>query len=128
MITLFRVLGMMKYKKREFVSYLYDYCKDLLTDEERAAYKNTLVQIKIEDAESKSMKKMLHKHWFSSDKKVLDLLKDVEEKFFEKVEERVFRDNPDKEFLNLCPKCSYLAVTPKAKQCRKCFHSWHEER
>lgn len=111
----------------ELARYLYDYRSDLLTDEEKAAYKNTLVLKKIENAESSEMKKILRKHEFSSDDKVLELLKKGEQNFFQKLEERVLRDNPDREFLNLCPKCNYLTVTPKAKQCRKCFHSWHDE-
>jgi uncharacterized protein with von Willebrand factor type A (vWA) domain len=117
----------MNYKPEELARYLYDYCQNLLTDEEKAAYKNTLVLKKIENAESPKMKELLRREWFSSDEKVLDLLKDNDEEFFRKLEQRVLRDNPKKEFMNLCPKCGYLAITPKAKQCRKCFHSWHEE-
>lgn len=63
---------------------------------------------------------------YSSDKEELELLKDGQDSFFAKVVERVLRDNPDKQFLNLCPNCDYLTVTPKAKQCRNCFHSWHD--
>lgn len=117
----------MKYKLEELARYLYDYRRDLLTDEEKAAYKNTLVLRKIENAESPKMKELLSQEWFSSDEKVLDLLKDGEEEFFRKIERRVLRDNPKKEFMNVCPKCDYLTVTPKAKQCRKCFYSWHEK-
>lgn len=117
---------MAKYKKRELANYLYFYLSHLLTDEEKAAFKNTLVSMKIENADTDSMKKMLRKHWYSSDEKVLDLLKDGEEKFYERIEERVLKDNPDKSFMNLCPKCDYLTITPKAKQCRNCYYSWHE--
>ncbi len=117
----------MNYKTGELARYLYDYCQELLTHDEKAAYKNTLVLIKIENAESPKMKQLLRREWFSSDEGVLDLLKDGEEEFFRKLERRVLRDNPKKEFMNLCPKCGYLTITPKAKQCRKCFHSWHEE-
>jgi rubrerythrin len=115
------------FKTGELARYLFDYLSDLLTDEEKTAYKNTLVQKKIDDADSEPMKRMLRKHWLSSDERVLELLKDGEEAFFRKLEERVLRDNPDKDFMNLCPKCGYLTITPKAKQCRKCYHSWHVE-
>lgn len=27
--------------------------------------------------------------------------------------------------LNYCSKCNKLTRTPKAKQCKNCFHSWH---
>lgn len=111
----------------ELAQYLYYYHSDLLTDAEKAAYKNTLVLRKIEDAESPTMKKILREKWFSSDEKAVELLKDGEQTFFRKLEKRVLCDNPDRKFLNLCPKCNYLTITPKAKQCRKCFHSWHKE-
>ncbi len=109
----------------ELARYLYDYCSNLLTDEEKAAYKNTLVLKKIENADSQKMKEMLRKEWFSSDEKVLQLLENGEEEFFRNLGERVLQENPNKDFLNLCPKCNALTVTPKAKQCRKCFYSWH---
>jgi hypothetical protein len=117
----------MNYKPEEIARYLYNYLPDLLTAEERAAYKNMLVLKKIENAASPMMKKMLREKWFSSDKKVLELLEDGEDEFFRKIEQRVFHDNPDETFLNLCPKCNYLTVTPKAKQCRKCYYSWHDK-
>lgn len=110
----------------ELARYLYDYRSDLLTDAEKSAYKNTLVLKKIEYTESPTMKKMLREKWFSSDEKVLELLKDGEQQFLANLEARILRDNSDKEFLNLCPKCGYLTITPKAKQCRKCFHAWHD--
>ena len=117
----------MKYKIEELARYIYDYRRDLLTDEEKAAYKNTLVLKKIENADSPKMKELLRWEWFSSDEKVLDLLKNGNDEFFRKIEQRVLCDNPAKEFMNLCPKCGYLTITPEAKQCRKCFHSWHNE-
>lgn len=116
----------MNYKPEELAKYLYDYCSDLLTGEEKAAYKNTLVLKKTENDDSPAKKKMLREAWFSSDEKVLSLLKNGEESFFRNLENRVLRDNPHKKFLNLCPKCGYLTVTPEAKQCRKCYFSWHE--
>ena len=117
----------MNYKPEELASYLYDYCNDLLTVEERAAYKNTLVLFKIANSESAAKKRLMREKWFSSDAKVLDLLKNGEEEFFKNLEVRVFRDNPSRAFLNLCPKCNYLTKTPKAKQCRNCHYSWHNE-
>ena len=117
----------MKYKTEEFGRYIYEHRSDLLTDEEKAAYKNTLVLKKIENSKSPKLKELLRREWISSDEKVLALLKDGEEKFFRKLEQRILRDNPEKEFVNLCPKCGYLTITPKAKQFRKCFHSWHNE-
>lgn len=111
------------YETGELAGYLFNYCANLLTETEKAAFKHNLVLKKIESAESP----MLREKWISSDEKVLELLKDGESEFFKRLEERVLRDNPQKEFMNLCPKCGYLTITPKAQQCRKCHHSWHEE-
>ncbi len=36
---------------------------------------------------------------------------------------RILKKHP--EVINNCPKCKRLARTPKAKQCRYCFHSWY---
>jgi hypothetical protein len=37
--------------------------------------------------------------------------------------------SPDEDVLRLasdCPRCGRLAKTPKARQCRFCYHDWHE--
>jgi len=38
---------------------------------------------------------------------------------------RLLEEYPNDIFLNYCPKCNGLARTPKAKQCRYCYHDWH---
>jgi len=47
---------------------------------------------------------------------------EVERKRLAKI---IFEKYFDKVFWNLCPKCNGLARTPKAKQCRHCYHDWH---
>ena len=39
---------------------------------------------------------------------------------------RILREHYHEIEFNRCPKCGALARTPTAKQCRKCFHHWHE--
>jgi len=70
-------------------------------------------------------KDMMRRRWLSKDENVLSLLEKGEAEFYKKAVERVLQENPSKEFLNLCPKCNALTKTPKAKQCPKCFYSWH---
>jgi hypothetical protein len=53
-------------------------------------------------------------------------LRDGIETFRRKVRDRVLRDNPDKIFINRCPKCKCVVRTPKARQCFWCGHDWHE--
>ena len=38
---------------------------------------------------------------------------------------RILRDHADEIFLNRCPKCGALAATPRARQCRRCYYTWH---
>jgi hypothetical protein len=82
---------------------------------------------KIDSVESKTQKELMRKKWLSTDENVLKLLNDGEAAFYKQSIERVFRENPNKEFLNLCPKCNSLTRTPKSHQCPKCFYSWHNE-
>lgn len=111
----------------ELTKYVFDWCPDLLTDEELLARRHLVGQGKIENSELDEMKSTLKRAFLSTNRDVLELLKNGEEEFFRIAVERVMRDNPKQEFLNLCPRCNSLARTPKAKQCPKCIHSWHDK-
>lgn len=108
----------------EVTYYIFNYRKDLLTEEENSAYRHLSVSQNIDYVESENQKKALRK-LLSTDENVLKLLEDGGNEFYKRTVERVFRDNPNNEILNLCPKCNALARTPKAKQCPKCYFSWH---
>ena len=54
------------------------------------------------------------------------LLKESEEAFLVAVRDRILQQHGDG-ILNLCPRCGTLARTAKAKQCQKCFYSWHDQ-
>ncbi len=111
----------------ELTKYIFDWCPNLLMDEERKARKHLIGLDKVKNAESEKMKNALRRRWLSTDLNVLRLLEKGNEHFCQNTVERVLRDNPNKEFLNLCPKCNSLARTPKSNQCPKCFYSWHNE-
>ena len=111
----------------ELTTYIFDYYYNLLTLEEKAAYKSILGERKIENAESPAMKKMLRRGWVSSAPEVQALLSDGEEMFMERVRDRVLREHRGELFLNHCPRCGALARTPRAKQCPTCFFSWHDD-
>lgn len=108
----------------EITYYIFNYRQDLLTAEENFAYRHLSVSQNIDFVESENQRKLMRK-WLSTDNNVLKLLENGENEFYKLTVERVFQDNPDKEILNLCPKCNALARTPKAKQCPKCYFSWH---
>jgi len=105
---------------RETAQYIVNYFSDLFTDEERLALKH----IRALDSGHKEnhLRKM---GWLTNEKDVLDLIKDGYEAFEINTATRIFKDNPDLVFLNICPICKKLARTPKAKQCRYCGFNWH---
>jgi hypothetical protein len=109
----------------DLTQYIFDYYYNLLTAEEKAAYKSVLGALKIESAESPKMKEMARRFWVSADPKVQALLADGSEAFMERARDRVLREHADEVFLNHCPRCGAMAKTPRAKQCPKCFLSWH---
>ena len=109
----------------ELTEYIFNHYHNLLTVEEKTAYKSILGERKIEDAESPAMKKMLRRGWVSTDPKVQALLANGAETFMDGVRDRVMREHRDEVFLNLCPRCGALARTPSARQCPKCHLSWH---
>jgi hypothetical protein len=106
---------------------IFGFYYNLLTLEEKAAYKSILGERKIESAESPAMKKMLRRGWVSSEPEVQVLLADGEEAFMERVRDRVLRDHRGEVFLNHCPRCGASARTPRAQQCPTCFFSWRGE-
>jgi hypothetical protein len=69
---------------------------------------------------------MLERAWFTEDPRNKELLKDGYDTFEIAVAERIMKDSPEKVVLNTCPKCSKLARTPFAKQCRYCGCSWRD--
>lgn len=50
-----------------------------------------------------------------------------EVEFRRRVVERILREYASEVVLNRCPRCEGLCRTPRAKQCFRCGHSWHQE-
>ena len=104
-------------------SYILSYYNHLLTSEERATIQNFGRQWKSE-----------HRSIFESaadkiavDAKLRALFAESVRPFNERLCERVLREHLEELLLNYCPRCGALAKTPTAKQCHKCFFSWHEK-
>jgi hypothetical protein len=109
----------------ELAKYIFAHYHNLLTFEEKAAYKSVIAEIKIKNAKSPEMKRMLRKAWVSNNPRVVELLAHGPEAFMENVRDRVLHEHRDKVDLNHCPKCGALTKTPRAMQCPKCFFTWH---
>ena len=115
---------------KETARYIINYFSHLLSSAERMAIKHTTSTYKMAHStvENPNLTKFFQeKGWLTSDQSVLDLLKDGYDNFELKVADRILSENPDKVFLNNCPKCLKLARTPRASQCRHCGYSWRNK-
>ena len=112
-------------EKTELEQYIVIHYHELLTIEEKAAYKHHLTTLKAENSQNAKYGEMLMNKWGTTNPEALELLEGGYESFKRKVATRILNEVPDKVFINNCPKCGELARTPKAKQCRFCGHDWH---
>lgn len=118
---------------KETVSYIINHFSHLLTLKEKAVIKHQHSLLKLDNSGSSESEEQNQRRrsmylkvgWLSTDKEVLNLLKDGYEEFERNTAERLLAEKPGEVFLNTCPKCSRLTRTPQAKQCRFCGHDWH---
>ena len=100
-----------------------------MTKEEGMAWRHWSTTYKMEHSDSTLQQKesrikvSLQKGWMTQDPKILKLLENGIDEFEKAVAIRIDEQNTIK--YNNCPKCSKLARTPKAKQCRFCGFDWH---
>lgn len=111
----------------ELTKYIFHNYPNLMNAREAAAYKSVIGGRKAESShDSPKMQELIRRRWISSDPEVRTLLEKGEEQFMISVRERILRENKDEVFLNYCSRCGSLANTPRAKQCPRCFFSWHD--
>lgn len=111
---------------KEEVDYIFGWYPFLLTTEEKKAYRHLMVLQKIDSTQNKGLKNMMVHGFLNREPKVHELLKEGEEKFFERTMRRVYFERFEE--LNLCPNCGSLCRTPRACLCPRCNHSWFEKR
>ena len=110
--------------KKDILEYISRYCSEYYTELERKADDHHLAQTKLlryKDRDGHLGEK--YNQMTSTDPQVLELLKDGYSEFRKRVIERIYNEQLSK--LNRCPKCNGLARTPRARQCRYCWHDWH---
>ena len=112
----------------DLTAYIFVYHQHLLTPQEQIARRALNAELKAKNCEGTRMASLLRKHWGTSDPEVLKLVEKGQDRFMADVVGRILREQYDQIIFNRCPKCHALARTPTAKQCPKCFYSWHEER
>lgn len=109
----------------ELIEYIYSYCSGFMNELERKAASHYEAHVRWEqNPNHPSYQKMFAKN-LSNDPKVTELLKDGHFTFRMNTAERIYRDHKNELNLNLCPNCGQIARTPKARQCRFCWHDWH---
>ena len=114
----------------ETAHYILTYFSNLLSEQERLAIHHTHSKIKLElrsyySVPDDTLTRLYHHAgWLGENEEAKDLLKDGYEQFEIKVASKVISQYKEGIFLNTCERCSRLARTPKAKQCRHCGHSW----
>jgi len=107
----------------ELTDYIYQYCDNFKTPDERLAGKTILYKTEITNARMKAF--LIGKGWYSDAENIKEMMAEGYGHFKKKVAERIFFTHQKELNLNLCPKCSKITRTPWAKQCRFCFHNWH---
>lgn len=58
---------------------------------------------------------------------IADLIDCGENEFYTNATNRILKEHANDIYFNYCPKCGNLTRTPKAKQCLKCKHNWHDK-
>ena len=110
---------------KELVDYIYENAGEFKTPAERMAGKFILYNGKGMSDRMLSMVK--HKGWFDDTEEIRAMVADGYDVFKKRVAERIYREHKNELKLNLCPQCGKIARTPLARQCRFCFHQWHQK-
>lgn len=116
---------------RDMAEYVLRYYDHLMTKQEHLAHRHLIGTLKLTGLSNPAAQAKAkcdsspRRELLSDDPEILDLTREGFEPFLMRTAERIFKDHRDKIVLNYCPKCGGLAKTPKARQCRFCFHDWH---
>src|SRR5438477_12713371 len=92
--------------------YIVTYYPNLMTWQEKLAYRASIAEAKAANSESGTLQNMLRSRWGTSDPEILAYLKDGRESFLCNVRERILKEHAEEVFLNCCPNSAVLARTP----------------
>jgi hypothetical protein len=122
------------------VKYVFRFYGHLMTEHERMAYRHLLGTAKATrgrtdaDAQAEAndstqyLRELQHlRDMLSDDPRVLLLGRDGLPAFVLRTGQRILRDHQGQIVLNCCPRCSGVARTPTARQCRFCGYDWHDK-
>jgi hypothetical protein len=111
--------------------YIYRHYPELLTDAERSLSRLRDVRLKaaLDEARTRMLEDRLNLS--SWEKQYPDLHAQVESGSvgagMNRAAQRVLTERGAEVHLNTCPHCQALCLTPRAKACLECGHTWHAE-
>src|SRR5688572_3861081 len=107
----------------ELIDYLFSYCGKYFWQGEIKAHMHLHALAKSNNGVNVAMYKFFMKEENVLDnKEIKDLVNGGFAAFKMKVVARIWNKHRDELELNLCPKCSKIARTPRVKQCQFCFY------
>ena len=113
---------------RELDRYILDHFGKFMTELERLGQKSIMAEYKAESAGSSRMVEMLIEKWGSKDNPdVVKALSEGVDIFKRRVRERILIDHESEIFINRCPECNNIVMTPKAQMCLWCNFAWHKD-
>jgi hypothetical protein len=104
--------------------YVFHNYTHLMSIHERGAWRNCTVSMKGESYGDPVYAWSLLENFGAKDAEVAELLSHGPEHFFVATRDRLLKEHKDEIFLNYCPRCDALAITPQAKICPKCAFNW----
>ena len=119
---------------RQTARYVVIYHPQFMNKKEWAAYSHCINASKAEGVRNNASLpedvrcEVIDFYWehMSTDPEVLALASGGWEAFLERAATRILRDHGPEIYMNRCPRCGEVTVTPRSKQCRYCRHDWHE--
>jgi hypothetical protein len=110
--------------EKELIDYIITYYSRFLSIKESTIQRHHLATVTSENADSPRLKEMIIRQWGTKDSETLKLLDNGYEEFKRVTAEKIIKNHKEEVIINNCPKCSRLARTPFAKQCRHCGFNW----
>ncbi|UOD28459.1 hypothetical protein INH39_23830 [Massilia violaceinigra] len=108
-------------ERRETVSYVLDNFSHLLTDDERAAVECVTFTM---GGDTRTYAVM--RSGGEASGHILALLANGQQALRFACADKLLVLHKELIFANACPSCGKLLRTPRARQCLKCGHSWHQ--
>lgn len=111
----------------ELIDYVFQHCWKFFNDLEQKAINHHAATIKFKDWPDINHPKLIEirERNLTTDEDALALLENGYIEFIINTSTRIYMEHKHEIYFNLCPKCSKIARTPKAQQCRFCLHDWH---